>query len=607
MFQQQLHKLFTVLLLFAVSFQSQAQNNHQHRNCGFEAVKKHLEENDPTYKANKAQIEKDYQQYLLSEQKNDRNIFRIPVVVHVVYRTNQENISDAQILSQINVLNQDFRRLNADASNTPALFLSAADDPGIEFCLATRDPQGNPTNGITRTQTTVTSFGLNDNMKNDATGGKSPWPRNSYLNIWVCNLGGGLLGYAYPPGASAAVDGVVIGFRFFGTTGTLQAPYNRGRTATHEVGHWLNLEHIWGDDNGSCNGSDQVADTPNQADAYYGCPTFPQVSCGSEDMFMNYMDYTDDACMNIFTKGQRDRMRAVMSGFRASLQNSLGCSQATNPGGGGCDTLMNRALSAYTFLYGAGQSATGYLAGHNSYRDRAKAERFTGIPTDKQLVGARMRFGVARFAGANSRITVKAWASSNNLPGAVLAQKDVFINQISTTGFTNVNFDSPINVSGNSVFIGFEMTYANGDTVALVTSEITTTGNNTAFEQFENGQWFAFDNSGSWGVNASLAIQAVFCSPLSTEEIVSSIPDFVDIYPNPSSGLFNIAYQFDQRPELLQIRVFSLSGKLVWHSQLKAEGSNVSQIDLQGHSNGIYIIEVAGSKAVTRKKIVLQN
>jgi hypothetical protein len=108
-------------------------------------------------------------------------------------------------------------------------------------------------------------------------------------------------------------------------------------------------------------------------------------------------------------------------------------------------------------------------------------------------------------------------------------------------------------------------------------------------------------------VNASLAIQAVFCSPLSTEEIVSNSFDFVDIYPNPSSGLFHIAYQFDQRPELLQIRVFSLSGKLVWHSQLKAEGSNVSQIDLQGHSNGIYIVEIAGSKAVTRKKIILQH
>jgi hypothetical protein len=605
MFIRNLRRNLTLSLVLLSAWALNAQEN-SHRTCGFEAAKRHLTENYPEYPSIREQIEKDYQQYLLNDNKDDRNIFTIPVVVHVVYRTTQENISDAQILSQIDVLNEDFRRLNADATNLPASFQNVAGDAQIEFCLATRDPQGNPTNGITRTQTTVTSWGLNDAMKNDNSGGKSPWPQNSYLNIWVCNLGSGLLGYAYPPGAPASVDGVVIGFRYFGRTGTLQAPYNRGRTATHEVGHWLNLEHIWGDDNGSCNGSDLVADTPNQADAYYNCPSHPQISCGSEDMFMNYMDYVDDACMNTFTQGQSTRMRAVMSGFRASLQNSQGC-QPSTPGGGGCDTLMNRALSAYTFLYGAGQGATGYLAGHNSYRDRSKAEIFNSLPSGKQLTGARLRFGVAKFANANSKITVKAWTASNNLPGNVLAQKDVFINQISTTGFTNVNFDSPVTVSGNSVFIGFEMTYASGDTVALITSEITTTGNNTAFEQFDNGQWFAFSNSSSWGVNASLAIQAIFCAPLSVEEQITVNHDFIDIYPNPSKGIFNIAYAFEQKPELLQIRVYNLSGKLVQSTQNKADMNGVMQLDMSNHSNGIYIVEVAGKKTVNRKKIILQH
>jgi hypothetical protein len=140
--------------------------------------------------------------------------------------------------------------------------------------------------------------------------------------MWVCQLSSNLLGYAQFPGGPAQTDGVVILHSAFGTTGTAAAPFDRGRTATHEIGHWLNLFHIWGDDGTGCNGTDEVDDTPNQADENTGCPGFPSPSCANDpngDMFMNYMDYTDDACMFMFTAGQVTRMQAALDGPRSSI------------------------------------------------------------------------------------------------------------------------------------------------------------------------------------------------------------------------------------------------------------------------------------------------
>jgi PKD repeat protein len=258
-------------------------------------------------------------------------IYNIPVVFHVVYNTAAENISTTRINEQLAVLNNDFRKLNSDASLVPAVWQGIAADCEINFCLATIDPNGNPTTGITRTQTSVTSFGQNDAVKYTAQGGINVWDRNFYLNIWVCDLTGTLLGYATFPGGAAAVDGVVLDYQYTGVTGA-SSPFNKGRTATHEVGHWLNLIHIWGDDNGACSGSDQVTDTPNQANATGGCPSGVQTdACATAApgyMWMNYMDYTDDACMYMFTAGQRTRVQAAMAGPRAALATSNRCSGA---------------------------------------------------------------------------------------------------------------------------------------------------------------------------------------------------------------------------------------------------------------------------------------
>lgn len=343
--------------LFVLSFLGWAWS--QTHRCGTMERLAYLMQQDPTVRQRMEAIEAQTRAYLSSQayqaHQRTQNVILIPVVVHIVYRTASENLSDAQVQSQIAVLNEDFRRLNADTVNTPSLFRGVAADAQIQFCLATRDPLGNPTSGITRTQTTKTSFSVyTDDVKFSSQGGRDAWPTDQYLNIWVCNLAGGVLGYAqFPGGGPASTDGVVIGYQYFGRGGSAQAPYNKGRTATHEVGHWLNLRHIWGD--AQC-GDDFVSDTPVQEQANYGCPSFPHPTCGNtSDMFMNFMDYTDDACMNLFTQGQKARMRAVLTapnGYRASILSSQGCA----PPGGGCSGTQTLTASSGTFSDGSGSS-----------------------------------------------------------------------------------------------------------------------------------------------------------------------------------------------------------------------------------------------------------
>ncbi|MES2622504.1 MAG: M43 family zinc metalloprotease, partial [Bacteroidota bacterium] len=200
-----------------------------------------------------------------------------------------------RIHAQINQLNLDFARLNTDAVNTPSAFAGVAANTNIQFCLAVRDPNGVATTGIVRKSTTATSFTYNDAVKSASTGGANPWPSSRYLNFWSCNTGGSLLGYAQFPGGSSTTDGVVVLYSTIGsmvTRGT-KATYDFGRVATHEVGHWVNLRHIWGDET-ACIGSDNVGDTPNQSDKNFFCPSFPRTDACSPSpgvMFMNYMDY----------------------------------------------------------------------------------------------------------------------------------------------------------------------------------------------------------------------------------------------------------------------------------------------------------------------------
>ena len=255
-------------------------------------------------------------------------IITIPVVIHIIYNTAQQNISEAQVRSQITALNNDFQMLNADAIGIPSVFKSSSADTRIKFCLAQVDPKGRSTKGMVRKYTSKEFFVGDDAMKFSSAGGDDAWDPKQYLNIWVCNMFGRSLGYATIPGTPAQKDGLVINWDVFGTTGVVRAPFNLGRTTTHEVGHWLGLKHIWGDD--IC-GNDGIDDTPPQKSYNYYCPTFPKLSnCsvnGNGDMFMNYMDLTNDACMHMFTNGQKTKMRSLFSlnGYRNSFLNSFQC------------------------------------------------------------------------------------------------------------------------------------------------------------------------------------------------------------------------------------------------------------------------------------------
>ncbi|WP_417195694.1 GEVED domain-containing protein [Bizionia sp.] len=315
--------LFFMCFLFSIAIFA------QERNCSTMENLEYRKQQDPGLELRMAQIEA-FTQTQIQQMENNRidgSIITLPVVVHVLYRNSTENISVAQIQSQLDVLNEDFRRTNPDADNT----WSQAADTQIEFCLASIDPNGNATSGITRKSTTRQDWGTTDDMKKSSQGGVNPWNTSEYLNMWIVpkmtSGGNTILGYAQFPGGNAATDGVVMAYNYFGRVGNVSAPFDGGRTTTHEVGHYLNLRHIWGDAN--C-GNDFVSDTPTHQTSNGGCPT-GRVSCGSADMVQNYMDYTNDSCMNLFTAGQKNRMRAVLNagGARRSLALSEKCGGST--------------------------------------------------------------------------------------------------------------------------------------------------------------------------------------------------------------------------------------------------------------------------------------
>ncbi len=304
--------LALALVLFSCSSDENAISNetssealrHNHRNCASHEVHERQLKENPELAIKMNAIEEFTQnksrdlQYRLVNGK-----IVIPVVVNVLYRTAAENISLAQIQSQIDVLNRDFNASNSDFANIPSVFSGVAANVGITFEL----------DAVYRKSTKKTSWGTRDAMKKSSQGGLNPTSPSTKLNLWVCTIGGGILGYAQFPGGSLATDGVVVDSRYFGTVGTATAPYNLGRTATHEVGHWLNLRHIWGD--ATC-GSDLVSDTPTHNTANYGIPSFPHYStCTGNpiEMTMNFMDYTDDAGMYMFSNGQKARMLALFA------------------------------------------------------------------------------------------------------------------------------------------------------------------------------------------------------------------------------------------------------------------------------------------------------
>ena len=368
-------KLLYVLVLIS-PFVADAQDR-----CG-EVEYKRLLKDRQQVKESPAQFEEWLQKKLINRQRSSEDgrtqaNYQIPVVVHVIHNGEAvgsgKNIPDAQIISQINVLNKDYQRLNADASSTPPEFVPVAGAFSVEFVLAKQDPEGVATNGIVRVKGTKTSWTMSDNYQLKA---ESYWPAEDYLNIWVCNLTD-YLGYSQFPvsglpglensSTNRLTDGVVISYMAFGSADdgsfNLQNSYNKGRTTTHEVGHFFGLNHTWGDDDTACTGTDYVDDTPNQAGSTGGCPTHPRITCDVTSMFQNYLDYTNDACMNLFTIGQVSRMEVIIgnSPRRATLTtshglsnpapvaNDLGIKNIVRPAGGECTSSFTPSIEVRNY------------------------------------------------------------------------------------------------------------------------------------------------------------------------------------------------------------------------------------------------------------------
>ena len=325
---------FRINIIFLLLFSSGlAIAQSTERQCLTDQVYQEHIERDPSIIEKRITLEKASQAWIKAneDRAETRELITIPVVVHIVWNQSSENISDEMVKSQIEVLNEDFRFNNLNKNTIPDEFSELGADIDVEFCLASRDPNGNFTTGILRTQTNTRFIATDKSddgrykVKHSSLGGSSAWDTRSYLNIWVAKSSQGILGYACFPGVCSDLeDGVVINVDNFGRNEN-PGSNSLGRTATHEVGHYLNLNHLWGSESASCDQDDNVEDTPSQFTNTRGCPNHPKASCSSNDMFMNYMDYSDDNCVSMFTKGQKARMLSVFDGARRTLLASQAC------------------------------------------------------------------------------------------------------------------------------------------------------------------------------------------------------------------------------------------------------------------------------------------
>lgn len=586
---------------------------------------------DPDYAVNRQAIEQLTQQWIKENPAGLRAVITIPVVFHVVYNTTAENLSDEQLLSQLQVLNEDFRRLNPDAGSTRAAFQPVAADCEFEFCLAQRDPYGNPTNGIVRVYTTKTSFSANDDVKKSSKGGSDAWDRNSYLNIWVCDLSGGLLGYAQFPGGPAATDGIVIDYAYTGRGGTAQTPYHLGRTATHEVGHWLNCYHIWGDDGTSCSGSDQVSDTPNQADETYGCPLpAARISCSNGpdgDQYENYMDYTDDACMNMFTAGQKARMHALFSptGARVSLLSSLGC---VPPDGIACGIPASLSASSVTsnsavLSWSAVSGATGYnleyeVAGSGSWQtlsSTANTFTLTGLSaatTYNYRVQAicdtvsSAYSTVASFTTLSNTSCTDSYESNNtkNTPAAIATGVDhvALISPASDVdwySFSNNATNKNIQVLLSNLPADYDVRLYNPSGSLVASSLVRGTGNETINFNTNTIGTYKIKVNGYNGANHATACYTLRVNlssgPFRAEAAAAGPDAELQVFPNPAGDQLFVRCMLPNEG-VASLCLYDALGRQVQEERLShVAGLNQWQISLADRSPGCYVAEFRSS------------
>ena len=620
-------------------------NAQNQRNCGTMQYYESQLLADPGLETRMQQIENEIQDYInANPSQRNQAVITIPVVFHIVYSSTAQNISDARIMAQLDVLNKDYARLNADAGSTPSVFQGVSVNTNIQFCLAQRDPSGNATTGINRKQTTTTSFSTNDNIKRSANGGVDPWPTSSYLNIWSGNLSGGVLGYAQFPGAAAATDGVVLLYSSIGgpsAPGTA-TPYHLGRTATHEVGHWLNLRHIWGDAN--C-GNDLVSDTPTSQTSNFGCPSFPHVTCSNGpngDMFMNYMDYTDDACMNMFTAGQSARMNATLAGTRASLQTSLGCTPPT--GGGSCGTPGSLAAasitsSSATISWGAVSGATSYNV---QYKTAAAATYTNATVTTTSLALSGLTANTAyvynvravcgtttgSYSTQGTFTTLSATGctdtyESNNTSGtAKVISVNTDINAlISSTSdldwfkFTTTSPNTNIQVTLTNLPFDYDVRLYNSNVSSLATGQ---NGGTTSESIIRNSSTATTYYVRVYGYNGAMSTTSCYklrinasSTPFRLEDNMTNA-DKADMIsgvvavPNPATDHTSFEFITDASG-ISDVSILDMTGKMVYSGKHEViEGINKLDFNVGNYNKGIYLIMIQQNGDRRTGKFIIQ-
>ncbi len=504
-------------------------------------------------------------------------VITIPVIFHVLYNLPIENIPTSQILSFLDQMNADFGRTNADAVNTPAPFLGVASSTGVQFCLAQRDPQGNPTNGIKRKFTNVTSFTASgiEAAKFSYAGGDNAWPRDSYLNIWVCNLqgtDGGLLGTGTFPGGPANKDGLMIRYTLVGSLAspgndpTYGTRYGLGRIAAHEIGHWLNLRHITGD---AVCGNDQVADTYTQEALHDGCIVFPAISPNpcfvnpDGDMFNDYMDYTDDACQNMFTAGQAARMNALFApgGARAALLTSLGCSPVTPA----CPATALVSTVGSTFSCGA----TGKIVGASGNAGKIFAQGVSRIFNQAAVQANQYQFEISNpgagylrnITSTSAALVLAKWSTNPLLCGTFVY--NVRVRASFDGGLTYCPFGSVCTVS---ITNNFASPFCTPPGVGMVQNE---------------------------------------------ERALGEGSDLFSLWPNPNSGseLFLSMNGMDENATSMSVDMFDVYGKHVMTSTIPAvDGSIKTTIKLNGElASGLYFVNVTCAGEVRSERLMIQR
>ncbi len=631
--------LFLTAILMVLASHLSAQ-----RNCGTSEYMQQQIQNNPHLLQIIDEIEQHTHQFEQTYDPSGRAVITIPVVFHVVYNTTSQNISDALINAQIDQLNKDFARLNTDAVNTPSTFQSLGANTEIQFCLAKRDPNGNATTGIIRKSTTVTSFSSNDNIKRSANGGSDAWSRDSYLNIWSGNLSGGLLGYAQFPGGTASTDGVVLLFSSIGsmTTPGTATNYNLGRTATHEVGHWLNLRHIWGD--ATC-GNDQVNDTPVHQTSNGGCPAHPKSNtCGtSAEMFMNYMDYTYDNCMNIFTLGQSARMNAVLAagGSRASLSTSLGCVPPS--GGATCGTPAG--LGAASITTSSATISWSAVSGASSYNVQYKTSSASTWTTTSTTATSLSITGLSSSTTYNYRVqsvcsgtagnysstasftTLTAstcsdvYESNNSLSAAKTISNNGSIQALISSSsdndyfkFTTTSSAPKVKINLTNLPLDYDVRLYNSSGSQIgISQNGGTTSEQIVYNSATTGRTYyvrVYGYNGAFSTTSCYTLSVASQASNFREDGTSITEEelsFINVYPNPNTGNFSIDY-FSKNPAELNVYIMDMTGRIVFNgTQEVFDGMNTFQVNMPDLNNGMYLMNIVNGDDRRMKRFMIQK